>query len=255
VKAVRKYCVLITREKWRTQSTPKTSVGVLWGSITRYTRIGRKSVEFVFYLGENPNGVIDSAVHKLLLIQQQITVKHSMKRRSDDSKKSRAVWTAEEDEALLKAVSEDKEDREAEGDVEDEEDWDEIAKFIPGKSPVHCLKRYMALSSKGKANQPKTGQDVQSDNEEDTKPPAKKATESSTFKSDSEGHKQHDEDDAGEEKFGENPSKRARSEVEDAGPTWPEEETDLLKKLVEQYEESEYPQDGAEFVQQFNVGF
>jgi Myb-like DNA-binding domain len=169
-----------------------------------------------------------------------------MKRRSDDSKKSRAVWTAEEDEALLKAVKEDKEDREAEGDGEDDEDWDEIAKFIPDKTPVHCLKRYMALSSKGKASQPKASPTMESEPDEDSKPQAREPAESTTFKSDSEGQIQHDEDEEGEEETGEKPNKRARGEGEDAGPIWLQEETDLLKKLVEQYEESECSQDDLE---------
>ena len=57
-----------------------------------------------------------------------------MKRRSDE-KKSRVSWSTTEDDGLLKAVLEDKQNREAEGDAEDEEDWDEIAKNIPDKTP------------------------------------------------------------------------------------------------------------------------
>ena len=70
-----------------------------------------------------------------------------MKRRSDE-KKSRVTWSDVEDGKLLKAVLEDKQDREAEGDTEDEEDWDEIAKNIPNKTPVQCLKRYMVLNQR-----------------------------------------------------------------------------------------------------------
>ena len=65
-----------------------------------------------------------------------------------DTKKSKVLFTAEDDDALLKAVLEDKQDREAEGHGEEDEDWDEIAKNVPGKTPVQCLKRYMALNRK-----------------------------------------------------------------------------------------------------------
>ena len=72
----------------------------------------------------------------------------AMKRKSEDTKKSKAVWTAAEDDALLKAVLEDQQDREAEGDGDEEEDWDEIAKSVTGKTPVQCLKRYLVLNQK-----------------------------------------------------------------------------------------------------------
>ena len=72
----------------------------------------------------------------------------------DDSKSSKKSsktqqWTAEDDDNLLMAVLEDQQDREAEGNGDDEEDWDEIAKFVPTKTPVQCLKRYLALNKKG----------------------------------------------------------------------------------------------------------
>ena len=57
-------------------------------------------------------------------------------------------WTSKEDRALLKAVAEEKEDREADGRADEEEDWDEIAISVDGKSAVQCLKRHMVLSTK-----------------------------------------------------------------------------------------------------------
>lgn len=169
-----------------------------------------------------------------------------MKRRSDDTKKSKAVWTPEEDEALLQAVKDEQIDREAEGDAEDEEeDWDEIAKSIPGKSPVQCFKRYLALSKKT-ASQPKVAPE-ESGVDEDSKRPSTESKRSAAVKSDPEEEgKEKDEDEEGEEETGERSSKRARNEGGDAGPSWPEEETDLLKKLVEQYKESKSSQSDRE---------
>ena len=74
----------------------------------------------------------------------------SAKTKSSD-KKLKKEWTATEDDALLQAVYEDRQDREAEGNGDDEEDWDEIAKLLPHKTPVQCLKRYMMLNKKGSA--------------------------------------------------------------------------------------------------------
>lgn len=70
------------------------------------------------------------------------------------SKKQRRVWEAKEDETLMLAVLKDKqrldleadesdEDEDEDSDESDEEDWDEIAKAVPGRTPVQCLQRYM----------------------------------------------------------------------------------------------------------------
>ncbi|CAB9503764.1 expressed unknown protein [Seminavis robusta] len=72
-------------------------------------------------------------------------------RATEPAGKKKSAWTASEDDALLKAVIEDQQDREAEGNGDEEEDWDEIAKSIPNKTPVQCLKRYMSLNKKGQA--------------------------------------------------------------------------------------------------------
>jgi hypothetical protein len=132
-----------------------------------------------------------------------------MKRKSDDSKKSRAVWSAAEDDALLKAVLEDQQDREAEGDGDEDEDWDDISKSVPGKSPVQCLKRYMSLNKKGQAGAPtEPTSPVEAEKEEDTteSPDAKKP-------------------------------KRGKKEA-DSSAKWSASEIELLKKLVDQYKDS-----------------
>ena len=121
-----------------------------------------------------------------------------------EKKKSKSTWTAAEDDALLKAALEDQQDREAEGNGDDEEDWDEIAKAVPNKTPVQCLKRYMSLNkkleSKGADSAGASGDDQPES--PDKKPPAKKQ------KKDADTSK------------------------------WTSEEIELLKKLVEQYKDS-----------------
>jgi Myb-like DNA-binding domain len=168
-----------------------------------------------------------------------------MKRRSDDAKKTKAVWTPDEDEALLKAVKDDQKDREVEGDAEDEEDWDEIAKSVPGKTPVQCLKRYMLLNNTKKTSAPT----AETEAEEDSKPAAKEsrkpiaddsATEGGNKKKDDSEDDEDDDDQEREDESGERPSKITRTEGGDASPSWSQEELDLLKKLVEQYKESKY---------------
>jgi len=156
-----------------------------------------------------------------------------MKRRSDE-KKSKVSWSATEDDVLLKAVVEDKQDRVAEGgDVEDEEDWDEIAKSITGKTPVQCLKRYMVINRRktgGSSTVMKTESIIESttnaDSEEETKL-------SSREQGKVEGPDEDDEVEDDEEKE----PKRARKEG-DTSMRWPQDDLDLLKKLVENYKDS-----------------
>jgi len=155
-----------------------------------------------------------------------------MKRRSDE-KKSKVSWSATEDDALLKAVLEDKQDREAEGgDAEDEEDWDEIANSITGKTPVQCLKRYMIINrrktggSSPVAKSPATESTTNADSEEETK---------DSFQ-DERKAEEPDEDDEVEDEEEKEP-KRARKEG-DSSMRWPQDDLDLLKKLVENYKDS-----------------
>jgi hypothetical protein len=174
-----------------------------------------------------------------------------MKRRSDDSKKSRTTWSDAEDEALLKAVLEDQQDRQAEGATEEEEDWDEIAKAVPGKTPVQCLKRYMLLNTK--EGRGEAAADVESsvaDTPSILGPPAAAAASTAAAASApslaSTPFKQDDEDDDDEEgdddydddELGEKDSKRSRTEGDNSSK-WPQEEVELLKKLVEQYSDGE----------------
>ena len=133
-----------------------------------------------------------------------------MKRKGEDTSKKSKVFTAEEDDALLKAVLEDKQDREAEGQGDEDEDWDEIAKSVPGKTPVQCLKRYMALNQK---------QGVESD-----AAPGVDASES--------------KDDDDEEGSPASKKLKRAKEKSEKHQQWTGDEVELLKKLVEQYKDS-----------------
>lgn len=128
-------------------------------------------------------------------------------------KKLKSSWSDTEDDALLKAVYEDHQDREAEGNGDEEEDWDEIAKLLPNKTPVQCLKRYMVLNKKGKPKgEPEiaaaSGEDLPDNGPEINPPPAKKVK--TTESTDAAG----------------------------SGSRWTTDEIELLKKLVEQYKDT-----------------
>ena len=155
---------------------------------------------------------------------------YSRKKRRSDEKKSKVSWSASEDDALLKAVLEDKQDREAEGgeggDAEDEEDWDEIAKSIFGKTPVQCLKRYMVINRKKTSETSNTKATTNADATEDTK-----------IASQEEGDDPADDDEAEDDE--EKESKRARKEG-DVSLRWPQDDLDLLKKLVENYKDCKF---------------
>lgn len=139
-----------------------------------------------------------------------------MKRKSEDAKKGKVSWTSEEDEALLKAVQDDQNGRDA--DAEEDEDWDDIAKELPGKTPVQCLKRYMAIIQK-------------------------KESKSSSPTPKEEGDGEYEGENADEEEDGDSDNNSAKKQKtvakdnEDSGK-WTTDEIELLKKLVEHYKDS-----------------
>ena len=139
---------------------------------------------------------------------QETNEKSAAEGKMSPPKKGKTVWTPAEDESLLAAVAEDRKRREAVGDEDDEEDWDEIAKSVPGKSAVQCLRRYMEQVSKAEAAVP--------------------APAAGTRRARSER-----EDDESESPA----SKKAKTEPADEDD-WTEEEVELLKKLVEHYSDS-----------------
>lgn len=181
---------------------------------------------------------------------------------NDDSKsgKSKVVWTADDDDALLKAVLLDRQGREAAtidnaaevGDTtEDEEDWDAIAEAVPGKTPVHCLKRYLFLNSSSGSGS-NTGSPIpapatasagvkeeKEDATEDSKPAAHTKTKGTTKK-----RKQDEDDDEDEEEDDAFEHGAKRVKMEEVEPSslvpWSEGEVELLKKLVEQYKDCKF---------------
>jgi len=162
-----------------------------------------------------------------------------MKRRSDE-KKSRVLWSDAEDDGLLKAVLEDRQDRQAEGDAEDEEDWDEIAKNIPGKTPVQCLKRYMVVNRRksGESSPASTTTTIATATASTTKISLEEDMKIAAREEDKEdeGPDEEDEEEEEEEEEEEKEPKRARKEG-DTSTRWPQDDLDLLKKLVENYKD------------------
>lgn len=127
---------------------------------------------------------------------------------------TKATWSPAEDEALMLAVIEDRKNRGVSPEEDEEEDWDEIAKAVPDKTPVACLRRYMRLNRKeGSASSigPIVDKSDESEERDDPSepPPAKKAKKDA------------------DEVPGEPLSK------------WNTDEMELLKKLVDQYQDSE----------------
>ena len=155
-----------------------------------------------------------------------------MKRRSDE-KKSKVLWSAAEDDRLLKAVLEDKQDRDTEVDAEDEEDWDEIAKIIPGKTPVQCLKRYMVINRR-KSGEPSPASTIATTKTEAVK--SSQEEDSKIASREEEKEEAPDEEDEEEDEEEEKEQKRARKEGE-TSTRWPQDDIDLLKKLVENYKD------------------
>lgn len=146
-------------------------------------------------------------------------------RATDQSKKSKSAWSAAEDNALLKAVVEDQTDRDAEGNGDDEEDWDEIAKSIPNKTPVQCLKRYMSLNRKGITKGiPETVAAAAPPMAAAAAPPPPPVAASGDDAPDS-------------SEMAPPPAKKQRKDT-DPPSRWSTEEIELLKKLVEQYKDT-----------------
>jgi len=169
-----------------------------------------------------------------------------MKRRSDD-KKSRVSWSAAEDDGLLKAALEDKQNREAEGDADEEEDWDEIAKNIPGKTPVQCLKRYMVVNKRKENGEnailttttavtTDTATKTSHSQEERKMTPEKKHEVEKGALDEEEEEDDDDDEDVDDDDNDGKESKRPRKEG-DLSTKWPQEDLDLLKKLVENYKD------------------
>jgi hypothetical protein len=166
------------------------------------------------------------------------------KPKNEDAKKSKAVWSASEDDALLKAVLEDQQDREDDGDGDEEEDWDEIANSVQGKTPVQCLKRYLALNKRqASASTELASPSALSPAPAPAPPKDEDGGEEAEAEEEEEDEEEDDEDDEDEDEDEEETpiskkSKRAKKDS-DSSAKWNADEIELLKKLVEQYKDSE----------------
>lgn len=67
------------------------------------------------------------------------------------SRKRKQPWTGAEEEALELAVMGDKQQCLSDNELF-EEDWDEIANFVPGRTPVECFKRYAKTTRNSSAH-------------------------------------------------------------------------------------------------------
>lgn len=133
------------------------------------------------------------------------------------AKKLRSTgWSTAQDDALLKAVAEQHGDHDAGSDDEDE-DWDTIAKAVPGKSAVQCLKRFIVLKESKVSATPASSTITVNP------PPAVKQEQPENEEEDD------DEDDS---------SRKPKSEAAYQGEPWTHEESELLKKLAEQYRDT-----------------
>lgn len=129
-------------------------------------------------------------------------------KRKSPAKKGKSGWSPAEDEALMAAVEEDRTRRESEAGEEDEEDWDAISTAVPGKSAVQCFRRYSAHLTKGGAT---------------------RVSATGTRRS---------REDRDQGVSDESPPASKRSKTDSGEEDWTEEELELLKKLVEHYNDS-----------------
>lgn len=128
------------------------------------------------------------------------------------AKKPAAVWNAEQDGALLKAVDEDRAARSGPAASEEEEDWDSIAEKVPDRSAVQCLKRYLVLKV-----QEQNGNNSNSSSNGDFPPTKRRRQDSDTAA-----------------------AAAAAASVNESygGDDWAPDEVELLRKLVEEYKDS-----------------
>uniref|UniRef100_A0A7S2UHY9 Uncharacterized protein n=2 Tax=Attheya septentrionalis TaxID=420275 RepID=A0A7S2UHY9_9STRA len=136
------------------------------------------------------------------------------------AKKAKTEWSAAEEEVLMLAVLNERRRKKEEGgdqedDDDEEDDWDEIAKSVTGRTPVQCLKKYMKLNQKD---------EVEIEEADDSNESKASATAISKEETD-------------KPEMDPSPKKKKYS-VASSSSKWTAEETNLLKKLVEQYQET-----------------
>eukprot|EP00559_Dactyliosolen_fragilissimus_P000594 CAMPEP_0184865704 /NCGR_PEP_ID=MMETSP0580-20130426/18807_1 /TAXON_ID=1118495 /ORGANISM="Dactyliosolen fragilissimus" /LENGTH=554 /DNA_ID=CAMNT_0027364999 /DNA_START=116 /DNA_END=1780 /DNA_ORIENTATION=- len=182
---------------------------------------------------------------------------------SSSFKKEKKSWTPSEDEALMLAVIKDNKRREIEADEsdtdqseDDNEDWDEIAKAVPGRTPVQCLRRYMRhLNSRETFEKDLAKAPVSSEKasinvidsqkkspvvkEEDSDSKDTSVTAETSVKRPREESKATSEGDSVALSGTGKRTKKPKQSKENPSPSkWNATETNLLKKFVEQYQDT-----------------
>lgn len=163
------------------------------------------------------------------------------------TKRDRRPWTAQEDETLMLAVLEERKRREMDvdesddEDSDDEEDWDAIAFAVSGRTAIQCLRRYNRHLNR-------KDEELEEKNQQSKKQPGIESSKARSDVSDggnvSESKKRPPSTVVGAETLDIPPpaSKRAKQEQPGEASTagWTQDDTFLLQKLVEQYQECKF---------------
>jgi hypothetical protein len=152
---------------------------------------------------------------------------------SRNGNKGKIVWTTAEDDLLFRAVELDKQQRGEASD--DDEDWDTIARSVPGKTPVQCLKRYLVLNRDSSFEAAAAAEEGE-DEEQDSKHPAKPEKRTGQKRQNDDDGKEPSSAASGRETKKVRTSKAAVS-TSTAVVNWSHDEIRLLMKLVDQYKD------------------
>jgi hypothetical protein len=146
------------------------------------------------------------------------------------------AWTEEDDATLMAAVQ--SQSQEEEGMDEHDVDWDAIAESLASKTPVQCLQRYLVLKQERPMPPPPPGgggggatTDISATGEEESAKPAAKGGFQTSAKNGEDGDGEDDDEDG--DTTGDEGGTGSDSES-----NWTKEESALLKKLVEQYQDT-----------------
>jgi len=176
-------------------------------------------------------------------------------------KRDKRPWTAEEDEALMLAVLDIKQRKGFDENEEDDEDWEEIAESVPDRSAFQCYQRYVRClhkpTSSSSQSENLTAEMNHAAKKEEKIIPKIGSTRSKSGSLKDDDEEYEDLPDPGKRKRGSSEGKKsspkdassskkkavppADAASKDASPSkWTAEETQLLKKLVEQYQDSKW---------------
>jgi hypothetical protein len=176
------------------------------------------------------------------------------------TKKDKRQWTAEEDEALMLAVLDIKQKKGFDENEEDDQDWEEIAESVPDRTAFQCYQRYVRFLHKptSSVTEDATGTEENhiTDKKEDKMTRIGKMSMRGKAGNVKDDEDYEDHPDPGKRKRGGSDSSSTKKSSpkesisskkkavqfdpssRDASPSkWSAEETQMLKKLVEQYQD------------------